>query len=137
MALHKMTFRFAIASLGIVAVTVWNAQVAKGQYTFVQDTDGAGDWSDVANWLDGGSNTTYPNGIGVTAQINQPIKSGVGGYTLTMPATDVTVGQLTIDNTNDLYATKITVAGGGGRLIFADSSGTAKYVETVGASTAP
>jgi autotransporter-associated beta strand protein len=48
-----------------------------------------------------------------------------------MPATDVTVGQLTIDNTNDQYATKITMANnGGGRLVFEDPSGTAKYIET-------
>jgi hypothetical protein len=83
----------------------------------------------------GTPNTTYPNGVGVTAQINQPIKTGVGGYTLTMPATDVTIGQLTIDNTNDAYATKLTIAGGGGRLIFEDSSGTAKYNETTNGTT--
>jgi autotransporter-associated beta strand protein len=124
-------------AFAILLATVCGAQVAFGQYTYVQDTDSVGAWSDVANWLDGGSNTTYPNGIGVTAQINQPIKSGVGGYTLDMPATDVTVGQLTIDNTNDLYATKITMANHGGRLVFEDSSGTAKYTETTGASTAP
>src|SRR5262249_45349746 len=40
-------------------------------------------------------------------------------------------------NTNDIYATKITMANHGGRLIFQDNSGTAKYVETTGASTAP
>jgi autotransporter-associated beta strand protein len=114
-----------------------NLSVAFGQYTFVQDSDSVGSWDDVANWLDGGSNTTYPNGIGVTALINQPIKSGVGGYTLDMPATDVTVGTLTIDNTNDDYATKITMANHGGRLVFEDSSGTAKWIETLNTSDAP
>jgi hypothetical protein len=131
MARHNSTWRLAIASLGILAAIACGAQVALGQYTFVQDTDGVGDWSDVANWLDGGSNTTYPNGIGVTAQINQPIKSSVGGYTLDMPTTDVTVGQLTIDNTGDFYANNITMVNHApGRLIFEDSSGTAKFIET-------
>ena len=47
-----------------------------------------------------------------------------------MPTTDVTVGQLTIDNTNDDYAHKITMINHGGRLIFEDPSGTAKWIET-------
>src|SRR6476620_4040399 len=120
MAGYYSVWRFSRITLAILLATVCSVQLALGQYTFVQDTDGVGNWSDVANWLDGGSNTTYPNGIGVTAQINQPIKTGVGGYTLTTPATDVTVGQLTIDNTNDLYAKQITLANHGGRLIFED-----------------
>src|SRR5205823_12521679 len=63
---------------------------------------------------------------------------GVGGSTLDMPTTDVTVGKLTIDNTNDLYATKITMVNHApGRLIFEDSSGTARYVETADTATAP
>ncbi len=75
---------------------------------------------------------TYPNGVGVTAQINQPIFNNgfPGTYTLDMPATDFTVGQLTIDNTNDDYAHKIIMKNHGGRLIFEDPSGTAKYIET-------
>ena len=137
MALHKMTLRTAIASMGIVAATVWNAQIAMGQYTFVQDIDGGGNWDDVANWLDGGSNTTYPNAIGATALINQPIRSGVGNYNLTMPATDVTVGTFTIDNTNDVYATRITMVNSGGRLVFEDASGTGKWIETLNTSDAP
>ena len=130
----KMAARLATTALLIVTISFAGAQIALGQYTFVQDTDGVGDWSDLLNWdtdNDSGTpNLSYPNGIGVTALINQPIKSGFGGYTLDMPATDVTVGQLTIDNTNDVYGVKLTVAGHGGRLIFEDSSGTAKYIET-------
>src|SRR4051794_11564114 len=141
MASYYSVWRFSRTTLAILLVSMCSAQLALGQYTFVQDTDSVGDWSDVLNWdtdnNSGTPNLSYPNGIGVTARINQPIKSGVGGYTLDMPATDVTVGQLTIDNTADIYATKITMANHGGRLIFEDSSGTAKYVETTGASTAP
>jgi autotransporter-associated beta strand protein len=54
-----------------------------------------------------------------------------------MPATDVTVGTFTIDNTNDVYAHKITMVNHGGRLVFEDSSGTAKWIETTNASNAP
>src|SRR4051794_7925901 len=120
------------AALAILLATTCGAKVSCGQYSFVQDTDSVGAWDDVANWdtdnNPGTPNTTYPNGIGVTAQINQPIwNSLTGGYTLDMPTTDVTVGQLTIDNTGDNYTMKITIAGHGGRLIFEDSSGTAKY----------
>ena len=96
MAGYYSVWRFSRTTLAILLATACSAQLALGQYTFVQDTDSVGDWSDVANWDTdndpGTPNTTYPNGIGVTAQINQPIKSGVGGYTLDMPATDVTVG---------------------------------------------
>jgi autotransporter-associated beta strand protein len=91
----------------------------------------------VANWLDGGSNTTFPNGIGVTAEIDQSIKSGVGGYTLDMPATDFTVGTFTIDNALDAYLTKISMINHGGRMVFEDPSGTAKYIETASGSPDP
>src|SRR3954462_13002374 len=51
MALHHLTRRLAISSLGIVAVIVCNAPVALGQYTFVMDADNSANWVDVANWL--------------------------------------------------------------------------------------
>jgi autotransporter-associated beta strand protein len=139
MAGYYSVWRFSRTTFAILLATVCSAQLALGQYTWVQDTDQAGNWADAANWLDGGSNTTYPNGIGVTAQINQLIWSGlVGNYTLTMPATDVTVGQLIIDNTNDDYVHKIIMANnGGGRLVFEDPSGVGKWTETLGASNAP
>src|SRR5689334_904712 len=100
MAGYYSVWRFSRITLAILLATACSAQLALGQYTYVQDGDGVGNWDDPANWT-GGAAGTYPNGVGVTAQINQPIKTGVGGYTLTIPATDVTVGQLTIDNTND------------------------------------
>src|SRR5262249_40088556 len=83
------------------------------------------------NWT-GGTAGTFPNGVGVTALINQPVRSGVGGYSLTMPAGDFTLGALTIDNTNDQYATKLTMLNNslGSRLVFDDPSGTAKWIET-------
>lgn len=137
MATHKSNWRTVIASLSILAAIAFTGQVAHGQYTFVQDPDGVGNWDDPANWLDGGANTTYPNGVGVTALINQPIKAGVGDYTLEMPAADVTVGTLTIDNTNYLYSTRIIMENNGGRLVFEDPSGTAKYIETANTPDAP
>ena len=73
--------RFSCAALAMVLATLCGAHLAHAQYTFVQDSDQAGSWDNSANWLDGGSNTTYPNAIGATALINQPIWSGVtGGY---------------------------------------------------------
>jgi hypothetical protein len=142
MAGYYSVWRFSRTTLAILLATACSAQLALGQYTFVQDTDSVGDWSDVLNWDTdndpGTPNLSYPNGIGVTALINQPIKSGVGGYTLDMPTTDVTVGQLTIDNTGDDYATRITMANHApGRLIFEDSSGTAKWIETANTPDAP
>jgi hypothetical protein len=131
MARHNFSWRIAITAASALCILASNSSIAFGQYTWVQDSDSVGDWSDAANWLDGGSNTTSPNGIGVTAQINQRIWGGVAGtYTLDMPATDVTLGQLTIDNTNDDYAHKFNMINHGGRLIFEDPSGTAKYIET-------
>jgi hypothetical protein len=142
MAGYYSVWRFSRTTFAILLATACSAQLALGQYTFVQDTDSVGDWSDLLNWdtdNDSGTpNLSYPNGIGVTAQINQPIKSGVGAYTLDMPTTDVTVGQLIIDNTNDDYATRITMANHApGRLIFEDSSGTAKWIETSNTADAP
>ena len=118
-------------ALTIVLATVCIANVAFGQYTWVQDTDTSGSWNDPLNWT-GGSAGTFPNGVGVTAQINQLIFNNgfPAQYTLNMPTTDVTVGQLTIDNTNDDYAHNIKMANNGGRLIFDDPSGTAKWIET-------
>jgi autotransporter-associated beta strand protein len=129
MAVYYSVWRFSRTTLAILLATVCSAQLALGQYTYVQDSDGVGSWDDINNWTPTPP-ATGPNAIGATVLINQPIKSGVGGYTLDMPATDVTVGTLTIDNTNDQYATKITMAGHGGRLVFEDPSGTAKYIET-------
>jgi autotransporter-associated beta strand protein len=142
MADYFSVWRFSRTALPILLVIACSGHVALGQYTWVQDTDSVGDWSDVLNWdtdnNPGTPNTTYPNGVGVTALINQPIKTGVGGYTLDMPTTDVTVGTLTIDNTNDDYATRITMVNHApGRLIFEDSSGTAKWIETANTPDAP
>src|SRR4029078_10309068 len=114
----------------ILLASLSSAKVAWAQYSYVTDSDSIGSWDDINNWSPtapvGG-----PNGVGVTATINQPIKSGGCGSTVDMPPTDVTVGQLTIDNANDQYATRITMANHGGRLVFEDSSGTAKYIETL------
>ena len=131
MARYCSSRRLTLSAATFLAVGFVSAQFTAAQYTWVQDPDSVGDWHDSANWLDGGTNTTFPNGVGVTAQINQPIKSGFADYTLDMPTADVTVGQLTIDNTGDFYGTKlIMVNHAPGRLIFEDSSGTAKYIET-------
>jgi autotransporter-associated beta strand protein len=124
------------AALLLMAVTAANIALAQSSYTFVHDTDATGNWDDPANWT-GGPAGTYPNGVGTTALINQPIKDGTGLYTLTLPATDVTVGQITMDNTGFTNTTRTTIASSGGQLIFQTSSGTAKYIETPNTGTAP
>jgi autotransporter-associated beta strand protein len=136
MALHKLTIRTAIAAFGIMAATAWNAQVARGQYTFVQDSDSAAAWSDIANWLNSGSPAVdYPNAPGATVLITAPISTTVGAYTLTLPATDTTVGELKIDNAAFSNNFDVTFADGGAQLIFQSPSGLAKYTETAGTST--
>jgi autotransporter-associated beta strand protein len=140
MARHNGSWRIVITAASVLCILAGTSSIAFGQYTFVQDGDSVGAWDDVANWLDGGSNTTYPNAVGATVLMVEPVKSGVGAYTLTMPATDVKVGQFTIDNTtnNYMYTTQtILENNGGSRLIFEDSSGTAKYIETLNTNTAP
>ncbi len=131
MAGYYSVWRFYRITLAILLATACSAQLALGQYTFVQDNDSVGSWDDPANWT-GGTAGTFPNGVGVTAQINQLVFNNgfPGTYTLDMPTTDVTVGQFTIDNTNDDYAHKITMINHGGRLVFDDPSGTAKWIET-------
>ena len=130
-------FLTAKAALFITALTASSMALAQTNYTWVQDSDNAGNWDDPARWLDGASNTTYPNAVDATVLINQPIFPGTGLYTLTMPATDVTVGQITIDNMGFSNTTRTTFANGGGQLIFQSSSGTAKYIETANTGTAP
>ncbi len=139
MARHYSTCRLAISTLGILMAVAWSTSAALGQYTFVQDSvDAIGNWDDVANWTDGGTNTTYPNAPGATVLFNNPIKSpSVGTYTLTLPATDVTVGEFTIDNTGFANTNRDLFANGGGKLIFQSTSGPAKYIETPNTGTAP
>jgi autotransporter-associated beta strand protein len=139
MAFHNSTWRVAISSLGILAAIACGAPIALGQYTFVQDTvDAIGNWDDVANWTDGASNTTYPNAPDATVLFNNPIKSpSVGTYTLTLPATDVTVGEFKIDNTGFANTNRDVFANNGGKLVFQSTSGLAKYIETPNTGTAP
>lgn len=137
MADYYSVSRFSTTTIAIVLSTVWSAQVAFGQYTFVQDTDNAGTWASAAQWTDGASNTTYPNAIGATVLINAPTRSGGSGtYNLAMPASDVTVGELKIDNTNyaNTYRSNFTNGGDDFRLIFHNTSGPAKYTETIGSA---
>ncbi len=134
MALHHSTWRLAISSLSIVAVIAYSAQFALGQYTFVQDTDNSGNWDDTTNWLDGGSNTTYPNAADATVLINAPTWPGPPNYNLFLPATDITVGQITIDNTNYANTFRSNIATTGGHLVFQSTAGPASYTETPGSA---
>lgn len=138
MALHSSTWRRVISSLGVLAAIACFAQVAHGQYNWVQATGATANWTDVARWTDGGSNTTTPNGVGVTAIMQNPTKTGSGLLTITMPATDTTVGEIHLTNAGGFaYGTRTTFADGGGKLIFEANSGNAKWTEDLNTTSAP
>src|SRR3954451_14263401 len=134
MAGYYSAWRFSRISFAILLASSWSVRVALGQYTFVQDTDNTGSWSDPAQWT-GGPAGTYPNAIDATVLINAPTRSGGSGtYNLTLPASDVTVGELKVDNTNYNDSYRSNFANGGGHLKFQVSSGEAKYTETIGSA---
>lgn len=121
--------------LSALVATACDTQITLGQYTFVQDTDNNGAWDDTARWLDGASNTTYPNAPDATVVINAPTWTPGGAlYTLEMPATDVTVGDLTIDNTAHSNNFRTNFDNNGGKLIFQSTSGPATFTETAGSA---
>jgi autotransporter-associated beta strand protein len=131
---------FSMASIArvrailFVAVIAALPNVAFSQYTFVQDNDNSGAWDDPTRWLDGASNTTYPNAPDATVTINAPTWTGAGLYTLAMPSTDTTVGSLTIDNTNHANNFRTNFSNTGGKLIFQSASGPAAFTETAGSA---
>jgi autotransporter-associated beta strand protein len=135
MALHSSTWRHARTALSILLAAASLTPAARGQqYTFVQDTDNTGTWSDPAQWT-GGPPGTFPNGADVKVLINAPTRSGgSGAYNLTLPATDVTVGEIKVDNTNYANTYRSNFANSGGHLIFESTSGPAKYTETIGSA---
>jgi autotransporter-associated beta strand protein len=136
MSFNDVQIRRAIALVVILIAAAASAQPARAQYTWVQDTDNSGMWADPAMWT-GGTPSTYPNGVGVTATINAPTRTGgSGNYNLTMPASDVTLGSLTVDNTNhsNNFRSNFTNGGDDFRLIFENTSGPATYTETIGSA---
>src|SRR5687767_11558555 len=133
MSRHYLKIRRALAFVGILASTTSTAQMAVAQYTWVNPTTNSALWADPVNWS-GGTAGTYPNAIGATALINAPMRTGgSGNFNLTMPASDVTVGSLTIDNTNhsNNFRSNFTNGGDSFRLIFENTgSNPAVYTET-------
>jgi autotransporter-associated beta strand protein len=135
MARFCTIWRYGFVTL-IVLVAQSSGRLALAQYTFVHDTAAAGTWDTPARWT-GGPAGTYPNADGATVIFNQPIKDGSGLYTLTLPNTltpDVTVGEITMNNAGFTNGTRTTIASGGGKLIFQNTSGPAKYTETLNAN---
>ena len=140
MAGHYSIWRFSRTTIAILLATAWSAQVVVGQYTYIQDTDATGHWDFPSSWTDGASNTTFPNAPGATAVINSPTFIGTGNYNLFLPAGDITVGELKIDNTNFANTFRTNFANGGAdnyRLVFQSTSGPAKYTETRGTAIGP
>jgi autotransporter-associated beta strand protein len=139
MARNNSSWRLVFATSAILIATALGTQPALAQYTWVNPTTNSAPWADAANWT-GGPAGTYPNGVGATALINAPTRTGgSGNFNLTMPMSDVTVGSLTVDNTNhgNNFRSNFTNGGDAFRLIFEDSDGTANYTETMGAQPNP
>jgi autotransporter-associated beta strand protein len=136
MTRNYFSWRAAISTLSVLTAIAFSSQLAVAQYTYVHDTDAAGNWDDLANW---NPNTSYPNAIDATVVINQPIKDGTGLYTLTLPAGNTTVGEIAINNAGFSNTTRTTFAqnGSGSTLVFQKTSGPAKYTETLNTGTAP
>ncbi|HEX3601921.1 MAG TPA: autotransporter-associated beta strand repeat-containing protein [Lacipirellulaceae bacterium] len=142
MAGNYSVWRFSSTTLAILLATTCSAQIALAQYTYVQDTDSDGHWDFPSSWTDGASNTTFPNAVGATALINSPDSTVAAAYQLFLPAGDITVGELKIDNTNfaNTYRTTFNngdVNGVHFRLVFQSTSGPAKYTETMGTAPGP
>lgn len=135
MARDNLTRRLVSATLGIFIATAWTAEDASAQYTFVQDNDNAGMWNDPLQWTSPPPDD-FPNAVGSVVRINAPTTTGSGPYNLTMPASDITIGELTIDNTNhnNSFRTNFTNGGNPFRLIFSNTSGPALYTETNGSA---
>ena len=136
MARHNSSWRLAFATLAILIATASSARVALAQYTWVNPTTNSALWADSVNWT-GGTAGTYPNAVGATALFNAPFRTGGSGtFNLTMPASDVTVGSITVNNTNhsNNFRSNFTNGGDAFRLIFEDSDGTANYTETIGSA---
>jgi len=81
----------------------------------------------------------YPNAVGATVTMQNPTRSGSGLVTITMPATDTTVGEIHLTNAPGFaYGTRTTLGDGGGKLIFdAGPGNTAKWIEDLNTATAP
>src|SRR5689334_16669946 len=136
---HSHYWRVFLSVIAIVTFNVAERHQASAQYTFVQDTVNTGLWDNAARWTDGASNTTFPNAVGATVQFSQPIKTGTGLYTLTLPAGNTTVGEITMNNSGFSNTTRTTLAQNtsGSQLVFQTASGSAKYTETANTGTAP
>jgi autotransporter-associated beta strand protein len=138
--LHLMLNRSALQATCLVLALAVAAGRSSGQttYAWVQDTNNSGAWDDPAMWT-GGPAGTFPNGVGVTAVITAPTKiapAPAGNYNLAMPASDVTLSEFKIDNTNHANSFRSNFNNGGDafRLIFESSSGPARYTETIGSA---
>jgi hypothetical protein len=137
MALHRLNFSKAgfvlIASMIAIAAT----DVRGATYTYTQDTDATGVWSENNRW---GAGAAFPNAVDDVAILAQPITTGPD---VTVPTTPVysilpnnqtvTIGTLDIQNGNQLFLTHIgdgTLADG--NIIFQSSSGNAQIHEEAG-----
>jgi hypothetical protein len=141
MARHCSSWRLAISILSILAGGAWSAQIALGQYTWVQATGATATWSDLNRWNKSGTTPSpdYPNAVGATVAMQNPTRTGTGLVTITLPANDVTVGEINLTNAPGfVYGTRTTIVDSGGKLIFdAGPGNTAKWTEALNTAEAP
>jgi autotransporter-associated beta strand protein len=139
MSRHYLNGRRISTMLGIIAVAFFSAQLSLGQFSWVQDSDGAGNWDDPANWT-GGPAGTFPDAAGATATFTQPVRTGTGAYTVTLPdfggpAGTTIIGSLTIDNTGFANNANFNISphSNGSILVFQSTTAApATYTETAG-----
>jgi hypothetical protein len=140
MAGHYSSWRLAIPILSILAGGTWSAQVALGQYTWVQASAGTATWADAARWTGGTVMDPTPNGIGATVTMQNPTRTGSGVVQVTIPTTDVTVGEIHFTNApgfaNGTRTNLVGAGASGQRLIFQTNSGNAKWTEDLNTNTA-
>ena len=101
MARYHFSIRWLVAFAAVLCALLATRAALAATYTFQQDSDEAGVWPIGAMWDGGG--VAFPNAIGDVAVFNQPVTtSGVpsGAYKLSLNNQAITVGNLTVNNSN-------------------------------------
>src|SRR5262249_53669458 len=102
MALHRLVFSKTAFGLLVSVILMSAADVRGTTYTYTQDNDNIGFWSENNRW---GAGAAFPNAVGDVAVLTQPVTTGPD---VTVPATPVysilpnggtfTIGTLDIQN---------------------------------------
>ena len=139
MAGYYSVWRFSRTTLAILLATAWMRRSRRAIHLYSRHRQ---HWAlGLPVELDGRCfQYNFSQRTRATALINSPIWTGTTNYNLFLPAGDITVGELKIDNTNFANTYRTNFANGGAynyRLVFQSTSGPAKYTETRGTSPGP